>query len=93
MFRTPERDVHVHVWDVRDPEVDRHLAFRDRLRASPEDRERYEQLKRTLAQRDWSDMNRYAEAKSSLVAEILARGPCWRQLRRSLASGRAHGWR
>jgi GrpB-like predicted nucleotidyltransferase (UPF0157 family)/ribosomal protein S18 acetylase RimI-like enzyme len=73
MFRTPERDVHVHVWDVRDPEVDRHLAFRDRLRASPDDRERYEQLKRTLAQRDWSDMNHYAEAKRSLVAEILAR--------------------
>ncbi len=73
MFRTSERDVHVHVWDVRDPEVDRHVAFRDRLRASPEDRERYEQLKRTLAQRDWSDMNHYAEAKSPLIEEILAR--------------------
>ncbi len=73
MFRTPERDVHVHVWDVRDPEVDRHLAFRDRLRASPEDRVSYEQHKRTLARRDWSDMNHYAEAKSSLIEEILAR--------------------
>jgi len=73
MFRTPERDVHVHVWDRRDPEVDRYLVFRDRLRSSPEDRDRYEQLKRTLSKRDWHDMNHYAEAKTSLVEEILAR--------------------
>jgi ribosomal protein S18 acetylase RimI-like enzyme len=68
-----ERDVHVHVWDRADPEVDRCVQFRDRLRASPEDRNRYEKLKRLLAQRDWGDMNDYAEAKSSLVQEILAR--------------------
>jgi GrpB-like predicted nucleotidyltransferase (UPF0157 family) len=73
MFRTPERDVHVHVWADADPEVDRHLAFRDRLRSSPEDRAAYEQLKRNLATREWCDMNQYADAKSELIAEILSR--------------------
>jgi GrpB-like predicted nucleotidyltransferase (UPF0157 family) len=73
MFRTPERDVHVHLWADDDPEVARHLRFRDRLRRSAEDRQVYEQLKRELARRDWSDMNHYADAKGPVIEEILAR--------------------
>lgn len=73
MFRTPERDVHVHVWRDSDPEVDRHLRFRDRLRASPRDRAAYERLKRNLARQAWRDMNYYAEAKTELIEEILRR--------------------
>jgi GrpB-like predicted nucleotidyltransferase (UPF0157 family) len=72
MFRTPERDVHVHLWPDG-PEAERHLRFRDRLRASVEDRAAYERLKRELAGRDWDDMNHYADAKSDLIAEILER--------------------
>lgn len=75
MFRTPARDVHVHVWGDRDPEVARHLAFRDRLRESPSDRAEYERLKRSLAQREWPDMNHYADAKGPLIEAILARVP------------------
>ena len=74
MFRTPGLDVHVHVWPSGSPNIASDLAFRDRLRASPEDREAYEQLKRSLATRDWPDMNHYAEAKGTLIREILARG-------------------
>jgi len=32
MFRTSERDIHVHLWGHFDPAVTRHLMFRDRLR-------------------------------------------------------------
>lgn len=74
MYRTPELDVHVHVWPVGSPNIASHLAFRDRLRASPEDRAAYEALKRELATRDWPDMNHYADAKGPLIREILARG-------------------
>jgi GrpB-like predicted nucleotidyltransferase (UPF0157 family) len=73
MFRTPARDVHVHVWRDGDPEVGRHLAFRDQLRRSAEDRVAYERLKRDLAGREWNDMNEYADAKDDLVAAILAK--------------------
>ena len=73
MFRTPAHDVHVHVWGDGDPEIDRHLVFRDRLRASPDDRSEYERLKRSLAQREWSDMNHYADAKGPVIEAILAR--------------------
>jgi GrpB-like predicted nucleotidyltransferase (UPF0157 family) len=73
MFRTPELDVHVHVWPSGSPSIANALAFRDRLRASPEDRAAYEALKRELATRDWPDMNYYAEAKGDLIRAILAR--------------------
>ena len=46
MLRTPELDVHVHVWGEGDDEIRRMLAFRDRLRASDADRDAYERLKR-----------------------------------------------
>src|SRR5215216_4030399 len=36
MFRTPELDVHVHVWPTGHPDIAAQLAFRDRLRTSPE---------------------------------------------------------
>jgi GrpB-like predicted nucleotidyltransferase (UPF0157 family) len=73
MFRTPERDVHVHVWGHSDPEVARHLRFRDRLRRSPADCDSYERLKRELAAREWAEMNEYADAKAALIEAILAR--------------------
>jgi hypothetical protein len=73
MLRTPAEDVHVHVWAEEDPEVDRCLRFRDRLRASREDRAAYEELKRELAKRDWEDLNEYANAKGPLIEAILAR--------------------
>jgi len=73
MFRTPERDVHIHVWQHSDPELSRYLRFRDRLRASAEDRRAYEQLKRELATRQWDDMNQYADANSQLIEQILSR--------------------
>lgn len=73
MFRTPEFDVHVHIFSPGCVEVARHLAFRNHLRSHAEDRLRYGALKRRLAKEDWPDMNAYARAKSELVEEIIAR--------------------
>lgn len=73
MFRTPELDVHIHIFSLGCVEIARTLAFRDRLRSHAEDRLRYETLKRKLAKEDWPDMNAYAQAKGELVEEIIAR--------------------
>jgi GrpB-like predicted nucleotidyltransferase (UPF0157 family) len=73
MFRTPERDVHVHIWAHTDSEVERYIALRDRLRLSASDRELYARRKRELARRRWSDMNDYADAKGPVIADILRR--------------------
>jgi GrpB-like predicted nucleotidyltransferase (UPF0157 family) len=73
MFRTPEKDVHVHVYSTGCPEIQRNLSFRDRLRSNVEERQRYEQTKRELAKREWSDMNDYANAKTEVIEGILSR--------------------
>ena len=72
MFRTPERNVHVHIYSADCPEIERNLTFRDRLRRNGEDRQRYEKTKRELATGDWPDMNAYAQAKTELIESILA---------------------
>jgi GrpB-like predicted nucleotidyltransferase (UPF0157 family) len=63
----------LHVYASGDPEVTRYLLFRDRLRDSDADRRRYEEVKRSLAGREWPDVNFYAEAKGPVVREILDR--------------------
>ncbi len=72
MFRTPGRDVHVHVWKAGSDDEQRHLVFRDRLRASPDDRVEYEEVKRELAGQ-FRDMNAYVDARSAVIRKITRR--------------------
>lgn len=72
MVRTPEKDVHVHIFSPDSKEIEKYLVFRNWLRQNARDRGRYEAVKRSLAERDWSDMNKYAEEKSEVVESILA---------------------
>jgi GrpB-like predicted nucleotidyltransferase (UPF0157 family) len=73
MFRTPEKDVHVHVFSAGSPEIERYLLLRDRLRQNEGDRELYAQTKRELAKQDWPTMEHYAEAKTEVVEGIISR--------------------
>lgn len=73
MLRTPQRDVHVHLWACECPEIERLLRFRNRLRDDAGERALYERAKRELARREWRDTNDYARAKDRIVAEILSR--------------------
>lgn len=77
MLRTPARDVHLHVFGPDAPEVERMLLLRDVLRTDPAERQRYEQTKRALAARTWPTMQHYADAKSTIVEQILQRAG-WR---------------
>jgi GrpB-like predicted nucleotidyltransferase (UPF0157 family) len=67
------RAVQVHVLTVGDPEVQRMLLFRDRLRRHPADRSLYERTKLELAARRWAYVQDYADAKSSVVEGIIDR--------------------
>jgi GrpB-like predicted nucleotidyltransferase (UPF0157 family) len=73
MFRTPAKDVHVHVFSAGSPEIERYLLLRDRLRQNGRERELYAQTKRELAKRDWPTMEHYAEAKTKVVEGIISR--------------------
>jgi GrpB-like predicted nucleotidyltransferase (UPF0157 family) len=72
MFKTPEHDVHVHIYSAGCPEIQRNLIFRDRLRRNIDDRRCYEQTKRELAAKEWPDMNAYADAKTDVIESIIA---------------------
>jgi GrpB-like predicted nucleotidyltransferase (UPF0157 family) len=74
MFRTPEKDVHVHVFSAGSPEIERYLLLRERLRQNEGDRELYAQTKRELAKQDWPTMEHYAEAKTEVAEDIISRG-------------------
>lgn len=73
MVRTPELDVHVHVFAKGDPEISEYLLLRDHLRRNPADRALYERTKRELVQHDWPTMDAYADAKSDVITEIKER--------------------
>src|SRR5690349_23056812 len=73
MFKRTDPDVHLHVFSAGCPEIGRVLAFRDRLRSHPEDRDLYERTKKTLAQQDWKYGQNYADAKTPVIEEILNR--------------------
>ena len=72
MFRTPGKDVHIHVYSAGCPEIQRNLTFRDRLRRNIDDRSRYERTKRQLAAKEWPDTNAYADAKTEVIESIIA---------------------
>ena len=67
LVRTPERDVHVHVYDRGAPAVADYLLLRDHLRRDDDDRALYERTKRDLLARRWDDMNDYADAKTDVI--------------------------
>jgi GrpB-like predicted nucleotidyltransferase (UPF0157 family) len=78
MFRTPERDVHVHVYSSGDQAIADYLDLRDWLRVDESDRALYAGVKRDLAQRTWTDMNHYADAKTDVIQQVLGRARVWR---------------
>ena len=65
--------VNLHVFAAGSGEITRMLAFRDRCRAVPEERDLYERTKRALAARVWRHVQHYANAKSEVVEAIIAR--------------------
>jgi len=73
LFKGPDTNVNLHVHTAGCPEIDRALAFRDRLRADEADRALYERTKRDLAARRWRYVQNYADAKGAVIAEIMGR--------------------
>jgi GrpB-like predicted nucleotidyltransferase (UPF0157 family) len=66
----------VHVWSPECPEAARHLIFRDWLRAHPDDRRRYLEVKHAAAEETYStggDTNDYNRRKQALIREIYGR--------------------
>ena len=67
------RRVHVHVCRAGGDWERRHLAFRDWLRAHPEDATAYESMKREAVAAHPNDIFAYVDAKTALIRDIEAR--------------------
>jgi GrpB-like predicted nucleotidyltransferase (UPF0157 family) len=81
MFNGPDTAINLHVFSPGCSEIDRMLLFRNWLRSNASDRELYEHTKRELARKDWKYTQNYADAKTAVVEEILARAHSGRPLR------------
>jgi GrpB-like predicted nucleotidyltransferase (UPF0157 family) len=65
-----KRSHHVHVTEPHG-EMWQRLAFRDYLRAHPEEAETYERLKKRLVAEHPTDREAYTDAKSAYIASVM----------------------
>jgi GrpB-like predicted nucleotidyltransferase (UPF0157 family) len=73
LFKGSDPAINLHVFSPGCPEVDRMLLFRNWLRSNASDRRLYEFTKRKLAGQNWKYTQNYADAKTTVVEEILVR--------------------
>jgi GrpB-like predicted nucleotidyltransferase (UPF0157 family)/GNAT superfamily N-acetyltransferase len=64
------RTHNIHVFEQNNPEIDRHLKFRDWMRTHPEDMQAYADLKKNLAIRFKNDIFSYCLGKEDFIAAI-----------------------
>jgi GrpB-like predicted nucleotidyltransferase (UPF0157 family) len=75
MFKGPDTDINLHVFSSGCPEIARMLMFRDWLRSNAADRDLYADTKVALSRKGWTYVQNYADAKTAVIKEILARVP------------------
>ena len=73
------RTHHVHIFQTGDPEVERHLDFRDYMIAHPQEAQAYHRLKEELAQKFPEDIESYIEGKDGFIKEMNKKAQAWRE--------------
>jgi GrpB-like predicted nucleotidyltransferase (UPF0157 family) len=73
------RSHHVHAVLLGSDLWERHLAFRDFLRAHPDEAQRYGDFKRGLATEVAGDRERYVDGKSVFAYDLQERARAWRR--------------
>ncbi len=72
------RTHHIHAFTTGDPELERHLAFRDFMVGHPEHADAYGRLKEDLAKRFPTDIEGYMDGKDAFIKEMEKRALTWR---------------
>lgn len=78
------RSHHVHIFQQGDPEVERHLNFRDFLTCHPVEALEYSRLKEDLARQFPTDIGGYMEGKNGMIQVLERRAMIWKALRTPL---------
>lgn len=69
----PETHRHLHIVEPTSDFWERHLFFRDYLRAHPKVARQYYELKRQLATKSGSDRQTYTDAKTPFIESVITR--------------------
>ena len=77
----------LHAFAKGSPNIQRHMDFRDFMRAFPDAAAAYQELKLALAHRSGPDIERYADAKTDFVRDIERRAAAWRMERERNSAG------
>ncbi|WP_342429553.1 GrpB family protein [Neobacillus sp. FSL H8-0543] len=70
------RTHHIHFYQFDNPQIERHLIFRDYLRAHPEEVARYSRFKEELSRR-FETTSEYSPAKKTFVKEMEQQALLW----------------
>ena len=70
------RSHHLHFYQFDNPQIERHLIFRDYLRSHPAEAARYTKFKEELAKR-FDDTSEYSQAKKAFVKEMEQKALVW----------------
>lgn len=70
------RTHHIHFYQFDNPEIERHLIFRDYLRSHPQEVAKYCRFKEDLVRR-FDTTSGYSPAKKKFVSEIEQKALCW----------------
>ncbi|MBO0834783.1 MAG: GrpB family protein [Actinobacteria bacterium] len=79
LLKGPDTYVNVHVFSTGATEIEQMILFRDWLRSHDDERDAYLAVKRDLAERTWRHVQHYADAKTAIVQQILARAAAERK--------------
>ena len=74
---TGDRVTNVHIYAITNPEVERHLAFRDYLRANPDIAREYEAVKVDCAAQHPTDITGYMDCKDATCKQIESAAVAW----------------
>lgn len=69
---------HLHVFQEGDPQISRHLGFRDYLTAHPQPARQYSHLKQVLAEKHALDVESYIAGKDTFIKEIDQKVKAWK---------------
>ena len=72
------RTHHVHVFEAGSDHIQRHLAFRDYMRAHPDEAQAYSDLKRQLAKAHPTDIEAYMDGKDGFIQAMDIKAAAWR---------------
>jgi GrpB-like predicted nucleotidyltransferase (UPF0157 family) len=72
-----DRTHHIHMFELGNPDIQRHLLFRDYMNSHPAEADKYSDLKRRLATEFSTNMDEYIAGKNDFIKNIDEKAKAW----------------